>query len=340
MQSDKIIAVSSIIVVIFIGGVVFRLAKPVLFPFCLAVVLSFILSPVLDFMTGLKIPKSVAIVILIILTFIILYLLGSLFYTTGKAFAAEFPKYGLKLTRLLTSLQDRFHLPQLKLESIDWSQQLDLNRVGGVLLSTLGPFFSFLSNLFIIVIFLIFILAGRGKTAEKLRASLDTRRSGKIIGVVKNIISQTQKYLAIKTIISFVTGVVATVILLAFGVDYAVFFGFLTFLLNYIPNIGSIIATAFPVLIALFQFESIWTAVWILLLLVLVQQIIGTFLEPRVMGEGLNLSPLLVIFSLFFWGWLWGLPGMILAVPMAAIIKIICQNVPDFEFIAALMSRD
>ena len=132
MQSDKITAVSSIIVVIFIGGVVFRLAKPVLFPFCLAVVLSFILSPVLDFMTRLKIPKSVSIVILIILTFVIFYLLGSLFYTTGKAFAAELPKYGAKLTRLLTSLQNRFNIPQLKLESIDWSKQLDLNRVGGV----------------------------------------------------------------------------------------------------------------------------------------------------------------------------------------------------------------
>ncbi len=339
MQSDKIIAVTSIIVVIFIGGVVFRLAKPVLFPFCLAVLLSFILSPVLDFLTRRKIPRTVSIVLLIILTFIVLYLLGSLFYTTGKAFAAELPKYGLKLTRLLTALQDRFNIPQLRLESIDWSQQLDLDRVGGFLLSTLGPFFSFLSNLSIILIFLIFILAGQGKTTAKLKASLDARRSGKIIEVISNIISQTQKYLAIKTIISFVTGVVATVILLAFGVDYAVFFGFLTFLLNYIPNIGSIIATAFPVLMALFQFESIWTAVWILLLLIVSQQIFGTFIEPRVMGEGLNLSPLLVIFSLFFWGWLWGLPGMILAVPMAAIIKIICQNIPDFEFIAVLMSR-
>ncbi len=340
MQSDKIIAFTSMIVVIFIGGVVLRLAKPVLFPFCLAVVLSFILSPVLDFMTRLKIPRSVSIVILIILTFVILYLLGSLFYTTGKDFAAELPQYGQKITRLLTSLQNRFHLPQLKLESIDWNQQLDLNRVGGVLLSTLGPFFSFLSNLFIILIFLIFILAARGKTTQKLKASLDTKRSAKIIDVIDNISSQTQRYLVIKTIISFVTGVFATVILLAFGVDYAVFFGFLTFLLNYIPNIGSFIATAFPVLTALFQFDSIWTAVWILLLLVLVQQIFGTFLEPRVMGEGLNLSPLLVIFSLFFWGWLWGLAGMILAVPMAAIIKIICQNIPEFEFIAALMSKD
>jgi len=124
-----------------------------------------------------------------------------------------------------------------------------------------------------------------------------------------------------------------------FGLDFAILFGLLTFILNYIPNIGSFIATVFPVFIAIFQFETIWPAVWILVILVLIQQIMGAVVEPRLMGKGLDLSPLVILFFLFFWGWLWGIPGMILAVPIAAIVKIVTSNIPELDFIAVFMSK-
>ena len=157
--------------------------------------------------------------------------------------------------------------------------------------------------------------------------------------MVQKIDHQIQKYLAIKTIVSLATGLMAALVLLIFGVDFAIVFGFMTFLLNYIPNIGSIIATSLPVLIAVFQFETIWPAFWILIILGSIQMLMGNLLEPRLMGQGLGLSPLVVLFSLFFWGWLWGIPGMILAVPIAAIIKIVCSNVPSLEFVGELMSK-
>ena len=157
--------------------------------------------------------------------------------------------------------------------------------------------------------------------------------------LVHNIDSQIQRYLAIKTVVSFFTGVFAMAVLMLFGLDFAILFGLLTFILNYIPNIGSFIATAFPVIIAIFQFETIWPAVWILVILVLIQQIMGAFVEPRLMGKGLDLSPLVILFFLFFWGWLWGIPGMILAVPIAAIVKIVISNIPELDFIAVFMSR-
>ena len=219
-------------------------------------------------------------------------------------------------------------------------EDLDINRVGGLLLSSLGPFFSFISNLFLIFVFVIFILAGRGKTKTKIKSSFDARRSKKIIDVIQNIDGQIQKYLAIKTVVSFITGAIATLVLMIFGVDFAIVFGFLTFLLNYIPTIGSIVATILPLIIAAFQFDNLWPAFWIFIILGTTQMAIGNFIEPRLMGEGLGLSPLVVLFSLFFWGWLWGIPGMILAVPIAAIIKIVCSNVPSLEFVAALMSQD
>jgi len=340
MKGNKVISISLIIIVIFLFGVVLREARSIFFPFFLAIFLSFILYPVLDFLTRIKVPKSLSIIFLIIVTFLVIYLLGSLFYSSGKNFAEELPKYSKKVDEILTSIHMRLkiHFPNLK--PLDWMAQLDLGKIGGFVFSSMGPFFSFISNLFLVFIFLLFILAGRGNIKEKVEKYLSKQRAAQIFEMIKKIDNQIQRYLAIKTLVSFITGLMATVILLFFGVDFAIVFGFMTFLLNYIPNIGSFIATVFPVTIAVFQFETIWPAFWILLILILIQQVMGNFVEPRLMGEGLGLSPLFVLFALFFWGWLWGIAGMILAVPIVAIIKIICNNIPELKFLAVLMSKE
>ncbi len=339
MQGNKVVTASMLIIVIFIGGVVLRLAKPVLFPFSLAVFLSFVLAPMLDFLTRLKIPRIISIIFILIFTFFILYLLASLIYTTGKTFAAELPNYSQKVDSLIASIQERSNLSGLEWQPFDWAKQLDLSKVGGFLLDALGPFFDFVSNLFLVLLFLVFILAGRGRIGPKINQAFTDERASQVFGVIQNIDSQIQRYLAIKTVVSLFTGVFAFLVLTLFGMDFAILFGLLTFLLNYIPNIGSFIATAIPVFIAIFQFESIWPAIWILVILVLIQQIMGAVIEPRLMGEGLDLSPLVILFFLFFWGWLWGIPGMILAVPIAAIVKIVLSNIPELEFIAVFMSK-
>jgi AI-2 transport protein TqsA len=339
MQGNKVITASLLIIVIFIGGVVLRIAKPVIFPFFLAVFLSFVLSPLEDFLTRLKIPRPIAIIFILIVTIFFLYLLGSLIYTTGKAFAAELPSYSQKVNSLFSSIQERFNISGAEWQPFEWTDQFDLNKAGGILLDSLGPFFSFISNLFLIMLFLIFILAGKGQIMPKINKAFAQDKALKVCGVLQNIDSQIQRYLAIKTVVSFFTGVFAFIVLMLFGLDFAILFGLLTFILNYIPNIGSFIATVFPVFIAVFQYDTLWPAFWILVILVLIQQVMGTFVEPRLMGEGLDLSPLVILFFLFFWGWLWGIPGMILAVPIAAIVKIVTSNIPELEFIAVFMSK-
>jgi AI-2 transport protein TqsA len=339
MEGSKVTTAFLGLIVLFIGGVLLWLAKPVLFPFFIAIFLSFILYPILDFATRLKIPKPLSILLILIITFFVLYLLGVLFYSSGKTFASEFPNYGQKISSILESLQEKFKLTSFEWDPLEWVNQLDISKIGSFLLASFGPFFSFISNLFLILIFLIFILAGRGNTKTKIRNSFDKKRSSKIIDVIQKIDNQIQKYLAIKTVVSFATGVMVTIVLLIFGLDFAILFGFLAFVLNYIPNIGSIIATAFPVIIAVFQFETIWPAFWILIILIVIQMTMGNFVEPKLMGYGLGLSPLVVLFFLFFWGWLWGIPGMILAVPIAAIVKIVCNNVPSLRFVSELMSK-
>ena len=340
MNGNRVQTTCLVIIVVFLFGLLLKVAKPVFFPFFLAVMLYFLMSPALDFFIRLKIPKVISILFLVIITFFVFYLLGALFYSSGKSFAAELPKYGQRLQGIVNSIQVKLQAPQIDWETIDLTKQLDLGKLGGFVLSSLGPFFSFIANMFLIFIFLIFIMSGRGQVRNKIVKYFSKEKSDRFLILAEKIDSQIQRYIAIKTLVSFFTGVFAGIVLVIWGLDFAIVFAFLTFILNYIPNIGSFIATVFPVVIALFQFDTIWPAVWICVLLILIQQVMGTITEPRLMGEGLGLSPLVVLFSLFFWGWLWGIPGMILATPMTAILKIVCSNIPELGVVAALMSKD
>lgn len=340
MTASRINTIFLGIIVVFMVGVFLRMAKPVLFPFFLAVFISLIHSPVLHFFHRRKIPKVISIILILIVTFVALYLLGILSYSTGKAFVSEFPKYSQKITSLLESIQQKFRLSPEQWDPKELMKRIDMSQIGSLVLVSLGPFFSFLSKIFLVLIFLIFILAGRGNMRKKITDSLDKSRALQITEVIDNIDREIQKYLSVKTVISFLTGLFATIVLLIFGLDFAIVFGFLTFILNYIPQIGSIIATALPVSIAVFQFNTLWPALGILILLFTIQTLMGSIIEPRMMGEGLDLSPLVVLFSLFFWGWLWGIEGMILAVPLTAGIKIVCRNIPSLEPVAMLMRKD
>jgi predicted PurR-regulated permease PerM len=345
MKTEKSLAlgnvstIAGLTLIVFLAGVVLRLAKPVLFPFLLAVVLSFIVTPVLDFLVRIKIPRAVAIILILILTFFVLYLLGMLIFESGKGFASEIPKYAEKLRTGLDGLVRKLHLSRTKSPSIAWLASLDVNKLGEFFVSSLGPFLSFITNLFLVLIFLVSILAGKGQTEKKIGNALDPTQAARMRSIIKNINYQIQRYLAIKTISNLIMGILTAGILTIFGVNYALLFGFLAFVLNYIPTIGSIIATGLPMLIAAFQFPSMWPAVWIGLLMTIMQNIQGNFVEPKLVGRGLGLSPLVILFALFFWAWLWGIAGMLLAVPIVAMVKIVCDNVPGLKLIAVMMSH-
>ena len=339
MEDSKFIRVGVGIIVVVVAGVVLRLAKPALIPLFLAFFLSLIVSPVMNFFTRHKIPRFVSVVVILLATFLLVYFLGSMLYSSGKAFADEIPAYSQKLMGVGAALEKAFHLPHSAWNLQGWIEHLNFNRIASILLSSLGTFFSFISDVFLVLLFLLFILASRGRMTQKIPQAFDPERSSRILDVLGKIDCQMQKYLAIKTLMSLVNGLVIGIVLLIFGVPFAVLFGVLNFLLNYIPTIGSIIGTTLPVLIAALQFDSLWPAFWLLIILMGLQMLMGNWLEPKLMGTSLGMSPLLVLFALFFWGWLWGIPGMILAVPIMAILQIIFKNIPSLNFLAALMEK-
>jgi len=337
MGKNTFLKIGVAIIVVFLAGVFLRLAKPVLVPFCLALFLSFALTPVLDFLIQRKIPKSVALIVILFLTLVVIFLMGVLFYSSGKTLASELPSYNEMMRSFLEGVDQNVSNPRLKAEIVGWIQGLNAEKVGGIILSALGPFVSFVSELVLVFIFMTFMLAARGRMEKKIAQAFSEHQAAAIVHAVRKIDHQVQKYFAVHTLVCVMTGVLAGLILALFGLPFAVVFGVLTFILNYIPTLGSIIATALPVLLAAFFFESFGPALGILVLLMAVNLILGNAVEPRLMGKGLGLSPLLVFFSLFFGAWLWGIPGMMLAVPILAVLKIVFANIPPLKVLETIM---
>jgi predicted PurR-regulated permease PerM len=143
-----------------------------------------------------------------------------------------------------------------------------------------------------------------------------------------------------KTVVSLLTGILSYIVLAIIGVDFAVFWAFLIFLLNYIPTIGSLIATIFPALMALLQEGNFSHAFWVIAGVGAIQILVGNFIEPKVMGNSLNISSLVVILSLVIWGSLWGIIGMIIAVPITVIMIIIMAQFPNSRKFAIMLSKD
>lgn len=193
----------------------------------------------------------------------------------------------------------------------------------------------------IIVVYLLFILIEYGFFESKLNAFMaEEHKRNKTRKLLREISRQVQSYLRIKTFISLATACLSYLVLISVGVDFADFWAFIIFLLNFIPTIGSIVATIFPSLLALVQFDTLAPFVVVAVALTTIQFTVGSVLEPRIMGKSLNLSGLVIILFLTIWGKIWGVIGMFLCVPILVILNIILANFPQTRPIAIMLSQN
>ncbi|GAB4373522.1 MAG: AI-2E family transporter [Calditrichia bacterium] len=345
IQGNRIIiGLLSILTVVAVGIVLYQI-RSIILPFALAVFITFILNPMIEFFEKHRIPSFLAIIFALVITFLVLNFFGVMAYTSVKSFASEFPQYEERLNRILSRVVQFLNIPQEVLDSenrtqdgINWLASVKDLSLHTIVLNTLGSIVNIISNSLLVLLFMLFIFIGRNQLVVKVKLAFEAQMANRIVEILQNINAQIQKYLIAKTMISLATGLLYAVVLSLFGVEFAIIWGILAFLLNFIPNIGSVIATILPLSIAFLQFEGISTLIWLALILSSIQFVIGNLIDPRVIGRSLNLSPLMVLFSLMFWGWLWGIIGMFLAVPLMVIIKIVFENIESLRFISVLMS--
>jgi AI-2 transport protein TqsA len=340
VDKNKWLRVGVGILVLFLVGVFLKLARPILVPFALALLFAFAVSPALDFLVRRKIPKAVALVIILILSFAVLYLIGTVFYSGGKSLAAELPSYTEMVRAFFAKIDSLVPDPRLKVGLSEWIQGFNIGSAGSFLISALGPFFSFMSELLLVFVFMIFILSRRGRMARKVEEAFPPGQASTLSRATVRIDCEIQKYLAVKTLTNLLIGILVASVLAIFGVRFAVVFGILAMLFNYVPTLGAVASVALPVLMSLFLEGGLTIKVLaVLVLLSLVHAVLHRGLERRLMAKEIGLSPLLVLFSLFFWAWLWGIPGMILAVPILTVARIFFENVPSLRFLGTMMDR-
>jgi len=284
--------------------------KIVMVPFVLAVFLTTVVAPVVDFQViRCKIPQSLALVLALILVVVFLAVLGVLLTAAFNAILATAGEYSENFVEFTTRTFDWLKKWDIKVDydeiTTDLKQQLPT-----IISQAAGTGTVLIANGLMITFFVIFLLAGRNSSRV-------------LTGIHEEIETAVRRYIITKFAISAATGLIVWLILDMLGLHMAFVFGLLTFLLNFIPSVGSVIATLLPLPLAVAQFDSIWTIIGVVAIPGAVQLVIGNLVEPKLMGRGLELHPVTILLALAFWGLLWGYMGMVLAVPITAIIRII-----------------
>jgi predicted PurR-regulated permease PerM len=212
--------------------------------------------------------------------------------------------------------------------------------VGRFMTNLVNSLSSTIGNMVMIAIYVVFLLIEEIIFAGKIRIIAGTKEKYRHIQeLLEQIASSISRYILMKTLISLSTGFFSYVVLILWGVDYAILWAFAIFLFNYIPYVGSLVATLLPALFAIFQFNNGWYFLYIFLTIEAIQILHGNYIEPKLMGRSLNLSPLVVVLSLTIWGAIWGVLGMILSVPIMSVLTIIMAQFPDTKKVAIFLSE-
>ncbi len=300
--------------------------RPVMVPFVLAIFVYYVVSPIATMLEShAKLPRWASVLVTFLLVAALLGLLGLLITVSARGLLDSAPIYREKLVNLtqrIFGVLDRYNIDLGQANVLESLRQLPLHRLVS---GAAGTVIGLVTNGFLVLIFVIFLLIGR---------RTDTVRTG----IYREMDEKIRRFLVMKFIVSAVTGTLVGTILALFGLDLALVFGVLAFLLNFIPSIGSIIATLLPIPIALVQYDSIWTVTAVVALPGAVQIVIGNGIEPKIMGEGLDLSPITVLLALVFWGLLWGVVGMLLATPITAVLRIVLARFQTTLPVAELMA--
>lgn len=327
------------------AGVILKLTASVVIPVAVAVLLSLVFYPLINKLhEKLHFPWWLAILMVFALFFALFFSIANILTSGIRSILEDLPSYEERLNTIYALIADRFKIEvdsDLTFFQNMWSHISIRNTVGKYALSFTNIVYDFTRNLLLVVLFSVFLLAEMNATKDKVRVAFsESDDNGRVKRIAHNIVDDVTRYISIKFIMSLATGVLVIVCLLPIKMKFSVVWGFLAFVLNFIPTFGSIISGVLTVLFALIQFyPSLGTVIYVAIIMLAINIIIGNIIEPRVQGQNLGISPFIILVGLSLWGWMWGFVGMIIAVPIMVIVKIVCENVSYLQPIAILLGN-
>lgn len=334
----------NIVAGLFLAGFsiyVIKELSSILIPFVLAVIIAFIFEPFFIWMKSKKIPAGLAIAIIIFLIVIIANIASVLIFASVNSFSSNFSVYEQKFLDFVDTSLASLNLSNEDQKSFKENITLSNLLKQGSITSFIAGFFTGFLGIFgdfvLILFYVIFILSEFGSIKERINVAFSHDRAENIVKTLDTIFIEVRRYMSGKTVISLALGTISGLVLWIVGVDFFFMWGFLIFIMHFIPNIGALIALSLPAIVMFFQFDFI-TALIVTIILIILQNVIGNIIEPKVLGGKLNLSPLLLLLSLFVGAYIWGIVGMVLSVPIVSMLKIILMNFDSTKPIAILMS--
>lgn len=331
---NTLIAVNLTLITLGFAVYILYIGASLFIPFVVALLVSFIILSLTSYFHTKWIPKIFSYFLSLGVIGMIIFLIGQIINTNINEIITQAPSYQEKLSRIIWEIAQKYNLNT----QIILDQFVQRINIPSLVSSTASLITGIVKNAGIIIFFTLFILLESASFGQKLSLITQGSRS-QFFDIVEQIQWDIRSYFKVKTLISLIVAFVSFCIMSIFWLDFVLFWTFLIFLLNYIPNIGSIIAVFFPVMFSLIQFESVSLTVVLLVLMTSAQVLTGNILEPKIMGNRLNLSPLVILISLIFWGTLWGPIGMLLSVPIMVTINIILAHFEITRPISILLSE-
>lgn len=340
-HSIKNILIVLLVIVVFI---VLKQISNLLIPLVLAALLTILNLPVVSFLHKRKVPKVLITIFVAGITVAVIYGLVNLISSSIEQIIGQIDtlteQFSNKIESSIVWVGET--IPGMNVDSVrdELRKIISTDTITSVVAPALGNFISsFGSSFFLFIFYYLILLSGATSYHEWIAYVIGPDVSGDIRSVWEQTQDSISAYMSIKSLISLFTGVATWIICLAFGLNFALFWGFLAFMLNYLPSIGSMLAMVLPVTMSIIQFDSLGLIIAFFILLLVTQILIGSVIDPIVMGDRLRLNTITVIFGLLFWGYIWGIPGMLLSVPLMVLIRLLLEKSKGLALFARLMGK-
>ncbi len=335
-QQNPIVELTFVVILLMLFFYVLVVGASLLIPFIIAVLFSFAIIWLSNFYKKFRVGVFLSYLFSIGTYIFIFWLIWKMIGSNVTDLVDLLPQYQTKVLTIVSNIFETLKIPQ----PTSINQVISEINLQWIFTSFVWGVTTIFSKTWIILFYVLFILLESRHFKEKLPLMFtDDGKRSQIVGIFEKIKKDIKSYFVIKTLVSSVTAVLSFCVMIVFGLDFPIFWAFLIFFLNFIPSVGSIIAVSFPILLTLIQFESYYPFLFISSGLIGIQILMWNIIEPRFMGNKLNLSPLVIIIALGFWGTIWWVVGMLLSVPIMVIINIILSKFPSTRSIAILLSE-